>query len=45
MISKVRESFTFNGQRTVTESREVSRVERRDGALKLVAVSAETKGT
>jgi hypothetical protein len=44
VVSQVRESFTFNGHRMVTESREVSRVERRNGELKLVAVSAETKG-
>jgi hypothetical protein len=44
VVSHVRESFVFEGRQIVTESREVSRVERRGGELKLVAVSAETQG-
>ncbi len=44
VVSQVRESFVFNGRRVVTQSREVARVERRAGELKLVAVSAETEG-
>ncbi len=42
--SRVHESFTLNRQHRETDSRETARVERRDGQLKLVAVSAETDG-
>ena len=44
VVSQVRESFVFAGRHIVTQSREVSRVERRGAELKLVAVSAETEG-
>jgi len=44
VVSRVHESFTVGEQRRVMDSLETARVERRDGALKLVAVSAETEG-
>jgi hypothetical protein len=42
VTSEVRESFVFNGRHVATLSHETARVERRDGALVLVAVSDET---
>jgi hypothetical protein len=44
VISDVRETFSLGGRRLVTDSRETARVERRGGQLKVVAVSAETRG-
>jgi hypothetical protein len=42
VTSDVRESFVFNGRHVATLSHETARIERRDGALLLVAVSDET---
>lgn len=44
VTSLVHESFALEGRAVATDSRERSRIERRDGVLKLVAVSAETEG-
>ena len=44
VVAQVHEAFVFNGRPFSTDSRETSRVERRAGELKLVAVSAETEG-
>jgi hypothetical protein len=44
VVSQVTETMVFSGKRLVTESVETSRVERRAGALRLVAVSALTTG-
>jgi hypothetical protein len=44
VVSEVTETIVFAGKRLVTESVETSRVERRAGALRLVAVSALTTG-
>ena len=44
VASHVTETLVFSGTPTVTESEETSRIERRGGELKLVAVSALTLG-
>ena len=44
VVSHVTETLVFQGTRTVTESEETSRIERRGGELRLVAVSALTLG-
>ena len=44
VVSHVTETLVFDGQRQVTHSEETARVERRDGALRIVAVSAVTSG-
>jgi len=44
VVSRVTETLVFGGERTVTESEETSRIERRGEELKLVAVSALTLG-
>lgn len=44
VVSHVTETLVFQGSRTVAESVETSRIERRGGELKLVAVSALTLG-
>jgi len=44
VVSRVTETLVLNGERTVTASEETSRIERRGGELKLVAVSALTLG-
>ena len=42
VVSRITETVVFGGQRQVTHSEETARVERRDGAPKVVAVSALT---
>jgi hypothetical protein len=44
VVSHVHESFVFQGRHGDTDSSETTRIERRGGALQLVAVASRTEG-